>query len=52
MNTLILKLKAWIKGAGVDMGDAVLHPFKDEQPPEIGVQPYKDIPYEGKHRGQ
>lgn len=48
MNKLFLRLKAWLKGAGVDMGDALLHPFEDDQPPEIGVQPYKDSPYDGK----
>ncbi len=31
------------------MGNAMFHPFRENSPPKIGVQPFKDDPY--KQRG-
>ena len=30
------------------MGDALLHPYKDNQPPEIGFQPFTGESYKHK----
>ena len=36
MNTLIKWIKEWFKS----MVDALFNPFTDNEPPEIGVQPF------------
>ncbi len=35
---------------GGGMSDAVLHPYKDNAPPNIGAQPYTGDPYNAKKK--
>ena len=39
----------WFDNLLKGMGDALFHPFRDNEPPEIGYQPFRDQPY--KKRG-
>lgn len=48
MKRLLQALKTWFKSLGGGMSDAVLHPYKDNEPPEIGAQPYSGDPYDSK----
>jgi len=45
MKTTIQWYENLLKG----MGDALFHPFRDNTPPLIGYQPFRDQPY--KKRG-
>ena len=34
------KLVTWSKNLMKGMGDALFHPYKDNEPPQIGFQPF------------
>ena len=38
----------WFENLLKGMGDALFHPFRDNAPPEIGYQPFRDQPYKKK----
>ncbi len=38
----------WFKEILSSMGNAFVHPFKDNEPPSIDPQPYRDDPYKNK----
>ena len=35
----------WFQALLGAMGNALFHPYRDNAPPNIGTQPYKDDPY-------
>ncbi len=39
------KMLKWLTSLIKGMGDAFFHPYKDNQPPEIGCQPFTEKPY-------
>ena len=39
----------WFQDLLSAMGNALVHPYRDNSPPNIGTQPFKDDPY--KNRG-
>ncbi len=43
------KSLAWLINLVKGMGDALVHPYRDNQPPKIGIQPFTEKPY--KKRG-
>ena len=45
MNKAIL----WFQELLISMGNALFHPYQDNSPPKIEVQPFRDDPY--KNRG-
>ena len=45
MNKTLL----WLQELLISMGNALFHPYKDNSPPNIEAQPFKDDPY--KNRG-
>ncbi len=42
------KFLDWARSLLAGMGDALFHPYKDNQPPQIGYQPFSDKPYKRK----
>ena len=38
----------WFEELLVSMGNALLHPYIDNVPPRIEVQPFRDDPYKNK----
>ncbi len=44
MNSLL----SWILNLLRGMGDALFHPYRDNEPPAIGYQPYTGIEYRNK----
>tara|TARA_Y100001968_G_C18855658_1_gene480149 strand:- start:351 stop:494 length:144 start_codon:yes stop_codon:yes gene_type:complete len=42
------KTSKWLSILLKGMGDAIFHPFKNNPPPEIGYQPFNDLPYKSK----
>ncbi len=45
MNKAIL----WFQELLIAMGNALIHPYKDNLPPKVEAQPFRDDPY--KNRG-
>ncbi len=45
MNKTIL----WFQELLISMGNALIHPYKDNSPPSFEAQPFRDDPY--KNRG-
>ena len=46
-ESLLKKIKTWIKTVLGGMGNAVVSEKSKKVPPEIGNQPYKDTPKKG-----
>jgi len=46
-DSLIDRVKGWIKGVLGGMGGALISEKSKTVPPEIGDQPYKDTPKKG-----
>ena len=46
-QSLFSRLKNWVKTVLAGMGGAVVSEKSKTVPPEIGEQPYKDIPKKG-----
>ena len=46
-ESLVARLKAWIKTVLRGMGNAVVSEKSKTVPPQIGNQPYKDTPKKG-----
>ncbi len=42
------KLLKWLMNLEKAMGEALFHPYKNHQPPEIGYQPFTGIPSKSK----
>ena len=38
----------WFEELLVSMGNALFHPYKDNAPPSIAIQPFRDDPYKNK----
>ena len=43
------KLFSWFLNLMKGMGDALFHPYRDNQPPSIGYQPFTGKKYRNKH---
>ncbi len=42
------KLFAWVMNLLKGMGDALFHPYRDNEPPQIGYQPFTGKTYRHK----